>query len=815
MLRQPRRMGSKEHDSDGEESLGSGSSGDEAGKGHGRRPQEQRMSLSGMSQRRTPGPHREGSRRESKSGAFSPRPRDSETAGYGDGRKTPAKYRPDSRATTEKASAIRSGSGDPQSQTLWNTPFSPVGECPFGTSQTSTTNHSAISMDGSTQQQGQKYGHAVAAGKDSHTSPLFVPQARRGPINLKVLGGRRRRRRQHRAKRRSHPPTPLLRRVADAISTVAWHTIHPIHTARVIDASARSSLHHADQAFRDPTTGQRCWWPAWIHAYIPLLIWLVVSLSSTFIVLIFHTQVFTALDQLSSTLQRLGFGGRMVLGTLIFLTTFPPLPLYSTLIVLCGFSFGLWQGFLISYVAALSGAIVVYLLSKTYLRGWMTGLLAKSGGLKKVVRAIEKRPKLLFLIRLAPYPYNLMNTLLASSPTLTFKTYFTCTALALPKLLVHCGLGTSIKNFAAYHGASTGQEHHVVGAPSGSQHNATSGAVDTPVGSSSTAVHPATTAETVKKFAGIIGVALCIGIVLYLFSVARRAVDEELDDEDDLDAEEEDIKSSSEMRQRRRDVALGASGGSNDYDAVGSDDDDDDDEDEASEGESSSEPDDDLSELGGHTAGSSGAVAVQPRSGAGHASVTSSSSIPGSQPANFVTTQEAPRQGPESGSVRSTKLAGSSSYPDDSLPSLYSGDTSLGGLSNSSASDNSLWFPSTSSSDNLGGHGGAASQVASGAVNLNPQNHAPNAGFSAPHFFADEPESMDGIGGGDGNGELLADQYNAYSQQPFATVGTGSFDGAEDEKDYHNGTTVATNIALLEEEAERSCATPKPMGAWQ
>jgi len=54
------------------------------------------------------------------------------------------------------------------------------------------------------------------------------------------------------------------------------------------------------------------------------------------------------------------------------------------LIILSGFTFGLIQGFIVSYIAALSGAIMVFVLSRTFLRGWMRGLLEKSGGLKKV-----------------------------------------------------------------------------------------------------------------------------------------------------------------------------------------------------------------------------------------------------------------------------------------------------------------------------------------------------------------------------------------------------------------------------------------------
>jgi hypothetical protein len=145
------------------------------------------------------------------------------------------------------------------------------------------------------------------------------------------------------------------------------------------------------------------------------------------------------------------------------------------------------------------------------------------------VRAIEKRPKLLFLVRLAPYPYNLMNTLLASSPTLTLKTYTLCTALALPKLLVHCALGTSIKNFAAYNGAGSTQTPL-----SGGNDNVT--APPPLIGyDASTDASSSGNAEAIKHIFGFAGVGLCVGIFIYLFKVASKAVDEELDDDDDID----------------------------------------------------------------------------------------------------------------------------------------------------------------------------------------------------------------------------------------------------------------------------------------
>lgn len=334
-------------------------------------------------------------------------------------------------------------------------------------------------------------------------SPIVIPQARRGAVRLRPV-------RKRRVSRQIKPRRTLKQKFLVLIATIS-HFIRllasPAEALRRFREYCIDTRIAVDDAFRDPQTGMRSYYPPWLQAYVPLLIWLGISLSSTALVITFHTKVFIGLDHLSAYLQGLGLWGKVMLGSLIFLTTFPPLPLYSTLIMLCGYAFGLWQGFIISYIAALSGAIVVFVLSRSLLREWMVGLLNKSGGLKKVVRAIEKQPKLLFLVRLAPYPYNLMNTLLASSPTLTMRTYVTCTALALPKLLIHTGLGTSIKNFAAYNGA---------------------GGKDV----SPEEAEASKTAENVKKWAGLVGIGLCVGIMIYLLSVARKAVDD-LDDLDD------------------------------------------------------------------------------------------------------------------------------------------------------------------------------------------------------------------------------------------------------------------------------------------
>lgn len=181
-----------------------------------------------------------------------------------------------------------------------------------------------------------------------------------------------------------------------------------------------------------------------------------------------------------------------------------PIPLYSTLIILSGYTFGLWTGAIISYFAALSGALTVFILSRLFFRDCISGWLASTPTIRRVVRAIEKRPKLLFLIRLAPYPYNVMNCLLAASPSLTLRTYTICTALSLFKVVIHTGLGASIHSFKDYHTRPKNP--------------------GTPGEESS--------ADTVARMSTIGGIFLCVAILVYISVVARRVVNDELDDDE-------------------------------------------------------------------------------------------------------------------------------------------------------------------------------------------------------------------------------------------------------------------------------------------
>ena len=173
--------------------------------------------------------------------------------------------------------------------------------------------------------------------------------------------------------------------------------------------------------------------------------------------------------------------------------------------MLSGYTFGTWEGFAISYSASLMGATIVFALSRHFFGTSLVKVLAHTPTLARAVRAVSKNPKLLFLVRLAPYPYNVMNVLLAACPSLTMRRYVGCTGLSLLKTMIHTSIGAGIHSFTGYYGVL----------PEGGTHPE----------------HSDSHSDLARWSTGI-GIVLCILLLIYLGYVARRAVDDELDGEE-------------------------------------------------------------------------------------------------------------------------------------------------------------------------------------------------------------------------------------------------------------------------------------------
>lgn len=140
---------------------------------------------------------------------------------------------------------------------------------------------------------------------------------------------------------------------------------------------------------------------------------------------------------------------------LIFIASFPPVPGYGTLSVLCGFIYGFPTGFVPPFIGGVLGSSVCFLLSRRYGRNYTRKLLKHYTYISAALKVIEiKGLKLILLIRLAPYPWTIMNFVLGATRISYFK-YIVATALSLIKILFHVYIGSSLKTFTGKSSVST------------------------------------------------------------------------------------------------------------------------------------------------------------------------------------------------------------------------------------------------------------------------------------------------------------------------------------------------------------------------
>ena len=131
--------------------------------------------------------------------------------------------------------------------------------------------------------------------------------------------------------------------------------------------------------------------------------------------------------------------------------------------------------------------------------------LSSSPTSMSLLQIIPAKPHLLLLIRIAPYPYNLLNVILASSPSLSLRTYTGCTAISLLKVILHTWFGSGIHDISELHRAPPPGHPHGIG------HGHSDHDLPDP-------------RDDVKFYWTWGGLGLCVVLFVYLHHVAKKAL---------------------------------------------------------------------------------------------------------------------------------------------------------------------------------------------------------------------------------------------------------------------------------------------------
>ncbi|KAI8997017.1 snare associated Golgi protein-domain-containing protein [Pilobolus umbonatus] len=212
---------------------------------------------------------------------------------------------------------------------------------------------------------------------------------------------------------------------------------------------------------------------------------------------IFRREFFETLETLSHKLTSLGIGGYLLMSTLIIASAFPPILGYSTYITLSGYTFGFANGFILSYLSALIGSVACFSLSRMFMKNRVKRLLDYYSNMKIAVEAVEQKGfKLFLLIRLSPYPFNVLNVLF-SATDISLLEFTLGTAITLTKIALHVYIGANLTSFAK----------HILG-------------------EDSDMTESDLRAERIRYISMVVGSALAVCVMVYIYSLVKQAVKE-------------------------------------------------------------------------------------------------------------------------------------------------------------------------------------------------------------------------------------------------------------------------------------------------
>ncbi|KAL0257370.1 Tlg2-vesicle protein [Diplodia seriata] len=141
--------------------------------------------------------------------------------------------------------------------------------------------------------------------------------------------------------------------------------------------------------------------------------------------------------------------GWMILWSMTFVVSFPPLIGYSTCVTLAGFVYGFPNGWFIVASATVIGSTASFLATRAVLHRFVSRMIANDSRFAALALTLKHDGiKLLIMIRLCPLPYSLSNGAIATFPTVHWASFMLAGAIASPKLLLHVFVGAKIGELA-------------------------------------------------------------------------------------------------------------------------------------------------------------------------------------------------------------------------------------------------------------------------------------------------------------------------------------------------------------------------------
>ncbi|KAI0003068.1 Golgi apparatus membrane protein TVP38 [Russula compacta] len=141
--------------------------------------------------------------------------------------------------------------------------------------------------------------------------------------------------------------------------------------------------------------------------------------------------------------------GWLLLATFIQIVSFPPMIGHTTVLNLCGFTYGM-KGFLVAAPASLAASAVVFIILR-YLFGEMLRSWSKENKMWRALEAVieAKGFPLIILIRISPFPpWVYSNSLFASIQSVSVWQFMGATVCSFPRYLLYVFIGSRMASLS-------------------------------------------------------------------------------------------------------------------------------------------------------------------------------------------------------------------------------------------------------------------------------------------------------------------------------------------------------------------------------
>jgi len=140
--------------------------------------------------------------------------------------------------------------------------------------------------------------------------------------------------------------------------------------------------------------------------------------------------------------------GWLLLATLIQIVSIPPLTGHTTLLNLCGFTYGM-KGFLIAAPASLIASTVVFVVLRYLFRDALRSWSDKNEMWKALEMVVgAKGLPLIVLVRISPFPWVYSNALFASIQSVSVWQFMVATICAFPRFLLYVFIGSRMASLS-------------------------------------------------------------------------------------------------------------------------------------------------------------------------------------------------------------------------------------------------------------------------------------------------------------------------------------------------------------------------------